>query len=218
VKRAWRLAAGVSFALAVAACTTDLTATPTARPGSSLATATATIQPPTSFGPPPSASFPDDTTPLTLDGSLLDVLPPTVEGIPLTEDLDIASDALTDPVLPNIATAADAAVAVDVGSGNLVSAWVIRLRPGVLDDAGFRQWRDAYDDGACAAAGGVVGRAEATIGGRQAFVTSCVAGLHTYHVWLKDQDILVTASSIGDARYGERMLEGLRVPASPAPS
>jgi hypothetical protein len=179
---------------------------------------TATLEAPTSFGPPPSPSFPDDTTPLTLDGALLEVLPTTVEGVALTEDLDIAADALNDPVLPHIATAADAAVAVDAGSGNLVSAWVIKLRPEAFDDAGFRQWRDAYDDGACAAAGGVTGRAEATIGGRQAYITNCVAGLRTYHVWLRDQDILISASSIGDARYGEHLLEGLRMPASPAPS
>ena len=208
----------LGIALIVGACTSGPTATPTGKPASSGAAATATAQAPTSFGPPPSPSAPDDTTPLTLDGGLLDVLPMVVEGIPLTEDLDIASDALSDPVLPHIATAADAAVAVDTGSGNLVSAWVIRLRPGVLDDAGFRQWRDAFDDGACAAAGGVVGRAEATIGGRQAFVTSCVAGLHTYHVWLKAQDILISASSIGDGRFGEHLLEELRIPASPAPS
>ena len=212
------LVAGIVVAAIVGACGGDLTTTPTRGPGQSGAGATATAEVPASFGPPPSPSFPDDTTPLTLEGTLLDVLPTTVEGIALTEDLDIASDALSDPVLPNIATSVDAAVAVDTGSGNLVSAWVVRLRPGVFNDSGFRQWRDAYDEGACAAAGGVVGRAEATIADRQAFVTSCVAGLHTYHVWLKEQDILISASSIGDGRYGEHLLEGLRIPASPAPS
>jgi hypothetical protein len=58
----------------------------------------------------------------------------------------------------------------------------------------------------------VVGRAEATIGGRQSYVTSCVAGMHTYHVWLKDQDILISASSVGAGRFGEKLLEGLRIP------
>lgn len=148
-----------------------------------------------------------------LDPALLAFLPESVGGIRVTEDIDEASNALNDPVLPRIAAAVDGAVAVDTGTGNLVYGWVVKLRHGVFMDADYRQWRDAYDDGACANAGGVVGRAEATIGGRQAYVTSCVAGLHTYHVWLQDQDILISASSIGDARFGEKLLEGLRVPA-----
>lgn len=188
-------------------------ATPTS---GSLATgpgATATIQPPTSFGPPPSPTPPDETSPIALDPTLLRFLPESVEGITVVEDVDEAAIALSDPALPRIASAVDGAVAVDTGTGNLVYAWIVQLRPGVFTDGDFRQWRDSYDDGACAPAGGVVGRAEATIGGRQAFVTSCVAGLHTYHVWIKDQDILISASSIGDGRFGEKLLEGLRVPA-----
>jgi hypothetical protein len=200
-------------ALMVVACTGDLAGSPTPAPGSSGAGVAATAQPLTSFGPPPSPSPPDDTAPLTLDGALLEYLPAEVAGIPVTEDLDIASEALSDPALPRIATAVDAAVAVDAGTGNLVSAWVVRLRRDAFADADYRQWRDAYDEGACAAAGGVVGRAEATIAERTAYVTSCSAGLHTYHVWLEEEGILISASSIGEGRFGEHLLEGLRVPA-----
>jgi hypothetical protein len=201
-------------ALVVSACSGNLVGSPTpASPGSSDGGATATAQPPASFGPPPSPSPPDDTAPLTLDGALLEFLPAEVAGVPVTEDLDIASEALSDPTLVRVATAVDAGVAVDAGSGNLVSAWVVRLRRDAFADTDFRQWRDAYDEGACQAAGGVVGRAEATIGGRQAFVTSCAAGLRTYHVWLDEDGILISASSIGEGRFGEKLLEGLRVPA-----
>jgi hypothetical protein len=208
-----RAAAAIAIAAVVGGCTGDLVANPTPGPASSAVGGTATAGPPTSFGPPPSPTPPDETTPLTLDGALLEYLPTEVAGITLSEDLDIASEALGDPTLPRIATAVDAAVAVDAANGNLVSAWVLRLRAGVFTDADYRQWRDSYDDGACAAAGGVVGRAEATIADRQAYVTSCVAGLHTYHVWLQEQGILISASSIGDGRFGEKLLEGLRVPA-----
>jgi len=147
-----------------------------------------------------------------LDPALLAYLPKAVGGIEIKEDVDEAATALNDPALPRIASAVGGAVAVDTGNGNLVYAWIVHLRPGVFTDGDYRQWRDSYDEGACAAAGGVVGRAEATIAGRQSYITSCVAGLHTYHVWLKDQDILISASSIGEGKFGEKLLEGLRMP------
>jgi hypothetical protein len=193
-----------------AACASDAGPTPTAPPASIGVVATSS-GPPTSLGPPPSATPPADTSPIVLDGGLLAFLPESVDGTKVTEDVDEAANALGDPALPRIATAVDGAVAFDGGS-NLVYGWVVKLRHGVFTDADFRQWRDAYDDGACAGAGGIVGRAEAQIGGRQAFVTSCVAGLHTYHVWVHEQDIMISASSIGDGRFGEKLLEGLRVP------
>lgn len=207
------VALAVLSALLVAACG-GVEAPSSTPPATAVGSApTPTIEPPTSFGPPPSPTPPDDVTPLALDATLLAWLPESVEGVAVVEDVDEAAVALNDPALPRIASAVDAGVAVDAGSGNLVYGWVVRLRPGVFNSADFRQWRDAYDDGACAQAGGVVGRAEADIGGRTAYVTSCVTGLHTYHVWLEDQDILISASSIGEGRFGEKLLEGLRVPA-----
>lgn len=197
-------------AVLVAACGGNNASSPTSGPVATTA-ATATSGPPATVGPPPSPTPPDDSSPLTLDSTLLAYLPESVNGIAVTEDVDEAATALSDPALPRIASAVDGAVAVDPGTGNLVYGWIVRLRHGVFTDADFRQWRDAYDEGACAAAGGVVGRAEATIGGRQSYVTSCVAGMHTYHVWLPDQDILISASSVGAGRFGEKLLEGLRV-------
>ena len=200
----------VMFSAALAACSSAPVSTTGPRTsGASIATATAA--PPASFGPPPSSTAPDDTSPIILDPALLAILPASVDGTAVQEDADEAASALSDPALPRIATGVDGAVAFD-GGENLVYAWVVRLRPGVLTDPDFRQWRDAYDEGACAGAGGVVGRAEAQIGGRTAYVTSCATGLHTYHVWLKEQDTLISASSIGEARFGEKLLAGLRVP------
>jgi hypothetical protein len=119
---------------------------------------------------------------------------------------------VSDPALATIATEVDSAVAVDTGNGDLVLANIVRLVPGAFNADAFRQWRDSYDEGACAASGGVVGHAEAQIADRQTYVTSCVGSMHTYHLWLEDQDILISASSIGDDRFGEQLLNGLRLP------
>jgi hypothetical protein len=195
----------------LAACSTP---TPSASRGplsSAAGGPTATIRPPTSFGPPPSPTAPDDATPVVLDTNLLTVLPAAIDGIEVKEDADAAAQALGDKTLPQIATAVDAAVAVDAGNGNLVYALVVRLRPGAFGDEAFRQWRDSYDQGACAA-GGVAGNAEATLGGRRMFITSCVTGLRTYHVWLKEQGIVISASSIGADRFGEKLIAALQVP------
>ena len=188
---------------------------PTPTPGSTsgVGSETSSPEPPITIGPPPSPTPPDETTPVTLDPTLLDYLPADVAGIPVTESVDEATTALADPSLPKIASAMDAGVAVDTASGNLVVAWVVRLRPDKLTDAIYQQWRDSYDEGACQAAGGVRGRAEAPIDDRTVYITSCVAGLRTYHVWLTDQNVLISASSIGEGKFGELLVDNLRVPA-----
>lgn len=206
--------AGLLVAVSLAACGGDsASASASAGPGSSGGpNGTGILQPPTSFGPPPSPTLPDVTTPVTLDPTLLGFLPEAIDGIPVVEDMDEAALALTDPALPQIATAIDAAVAVDTGNGNLVYALVVRLRPGTFGAEVYHQWRDSFDDGACATAGGVTGHAEATLGGRQAFITSCGVGLRTYHVLLEDQDVVISASATGEGRFGEKLMETLRVP------
>jgi hypothetical protein len=198
----------------VVGCDSVIPSSATASPGSSgaLDSGAATIGPPPSFGPPPSPTPPDSSSPITLDPTLLAFLPPAIDGIPVVEDLDVASEALLDPTLPNIATGANAAVAVDAGNGNLVTAWVVRLRDGAFGDEAFRQWRESYDEGACNAGGGVLGSAEAEIGGRNTFITSCVAAFRTYHVWLEEQNVLISATSIGEGRFGEKLMASLRVP------
>jgi len=170
-------------------------------------------EPPTTIGPPPSPTPPDETSPVVLDPTVLDYLPADLSGIPVQASVDEATQAFADPSLPIIAAAVDAAVAVDTAHGNLVYAWVVRLRPGKFSDGIYTQWRDSYDDGACSGAGGVVGRAEAQIDDRTVYITSCTAGLRTYHVWLKDQAVLISASAVGDGKFGELLMDNLRVPA-----
>lgn len=186
---------------------------PTARPGSGGILppgSTASLIPPTTAGPP-SPTPPDSATAVVLDSTLLEILPAAIDDVPVEESLDEAATALANPAVGRFASAVDAAVAVDTASGNLVYAVIARLRPDTLTADTYLQWRDSYDDGACAAAGGIIGRAEAQIDARTVHVTSCVAGLRTYHLWLDEQDILISASSVGDGRFGEKLMDGLRV-------
>lgn len=204
------------LAMALAACGTNPpTGTPggPSRPTDAIgASGGATAVPPASMGPPSSPTPPGDGAPLAIDPQLLAFLPETVDGVAVVEDLDIAAEALGNAALTGFASGVAAAVAVDAGSGNLVTAWVVRLRPGAFGEELYRQWRDSFDEGACAAAGGVTGRAQAELGGRNTYVTSCVAALRTYHVWLEEHDVLISASSIGDDRFGEKLMSALRVP------
>ena len=201
------------LAAAIAACQTS---TPTATSGGSKTAAAASDDAPATLGPPPSPSPPDPASAVTLDPTVLAFLPDSVNGIPVTESIDEATQALDDESLPRIATSMDAGVAVDAGSGNHVYAWVVRLRPDKLTDDIYRQWRDTYDEGACSGAGGVTGHAEATLDDRTVYITSCVQGLHAYHVWLQDQSILISASAIGDRRFGELLMDNLRTPSAAA--
>jgi hypothetical protein len=179
-------------------------------PSSGVPTGAIPTDPQMTVGASPSPT-PDDATPAMIDATLLEYLPETVGGAPMTEALDEAALALADPAVPRIASALDVGLAIDQTTRNLVTAHVVRLREGAFDDDTYRQWRDSYDDGACTAAGGIVGRAEATIDERTVFVTSCVAGLRTYHVWIEDDHLLISASSVGDGRFGELLMDELRV-------
>jgi hypothetical protein len=209
VNRAARLAR-VSTLLAlvagVAACI-DADGAPIRTPDVSATSATGTVAP-TLDVPSPT---PDEATPAVIDSALLQYLPESIEAFPVTEALDEAALALADPALTGIATALDVGLALDESTGNLVIAHVVRLREGAFDDGTYRQWRDSYDDGACAAAGGVNARAEIPIDGRTVFVTSCVGDLRVYHVWIEDQHLLISASSVGAGRFGELLMGELRV-------
>lgn len=118
------------------------------------------------------------------------------------------TDALSDP---DFAANVQAAVfATVVAADDLASGVVARLRPGVYSDGFFRDWRDTYDKGACGQAGGVVGNAEAQLGGRTVFITSCAGGLLVYHAYVAERDVVVSLFSVGARRFGEQLMEGLR--------
>lgn len=208
----WRLAALGCLVLFAVGCSTAPTTTLPSGSATTGLDGTPSSGAPETIGPPPSPTPPDETTPVELDPTVLAFLPSTVGGVAVTESADEATQALSDPSLAKIGSAVDAAVAVDTGTGNLVYAWVVRLRENTFTDAIYQQWRDSYDEGACADAGGVVGRAEATIDARTVHITSCTAGVRTYHVWLEQAGILISASAIGDGRFGEVLMDNLQVP------
>jgi len=166
-----------------------------------------------SASPGPTASATEEASPgglVAIDASLLTVLPPAVDGILLNESPEGEAEALRDPALAGVATRMAAALALDPASGEFVYAVVVAVRPGALDDEAYRDWRDSFDEGACSQAGGVVGRAEAEIGGRTVHIGSCAGGVLTYHVWLREPGLLVSASAVGERRLGERLVQGLR--------
>lgn len=202
-RRLTRFTIGVLLPTLLAGCTVESLGTMPLTPG-------ATLEPPGTVGPPATSGSIGPGEAVVIDTTLLAVLPGAVDGVPVTESTDGEADAIANPQLPSIASALAAGLAVDSATSNFVYAVVVRLLPGALDDIRFRDWRDSYDDGACSGAGGVVGHAQAEIGGRTVFIGTCEAGVRTYHAWIPDKDLLVSASAAGDRRLGERLIAELR--------
>jgi hypothetical protein len=177
--------------------------TTSARPSASEASAETASQ--TSVASP-GGSAAGATVPI--DPTLLEILPATVAGLPVTAVPDPSGT--DDPGLIDSVERMAQALVVDPASDAFTFASVIVLRPGVFDDEFFRSWRDSFDEGACSQAGGVTGHAQATIGGRTAYIGRCDGGVLTYHVRLDDRDAIVSVSALGDSRLGEQLLAGLR--------
>jgi hypothetical protein len=147
---------------------------------------------------------------VVIDPRLLGILPADVLGVPLVENAAAEDSALDDPELAKVATSMAEALAVDPATSEFVFAVVVHLKPGVMNDAGFRDWREYFDRGACSQAGGIGGNAEALIDGRTVYIGTCTGGVRTYHAWLQSNDVLVSASSLGDRRFGEVLMGHLR--------
>lgn len=150
---------------------------------------------------------------VTVDASLLDVLPDAIDGQPRRPDDATASEiARTGNLGPDIEAIA-VGLYVQAGSSatqDLAIVNVVRLRPGVFGEAWYRDWRTTYDDGACEIAGGVApGGAQSRIGDRETYIGTCQGGVHTYHVHLRSPDRVVSITAAGDGRYGELVVKGL---------
>lgn len=190
-----------SGALASAAATATALANPT--PGGSASASAGG-----SAGGSAGASAPASGEPaVTVDPTLLAILPATVAGLAVSPVPDPTG--LTDPALVASVDRIAQAFVVDSASGDFAYASIVALRPGVFGDAFFRSWRDSFDEGACSQAGGVVGHAEAQIGGRTAYIGRCDGGVLTYHVRLDGRDAIVSVSSLGETHLGEQLLAGL---------
>jgi hypothetical protein len=174
----------------------------------------ATIDPPPSVRPttPPTA-VPSSIAPVSppaaviRDDSLLAILPPEVDGTPVVAEEESFAEAAADPAFA--ANVARAAFAIVAAPDDLASGVVAELVPGVLDDDFFRDWRETYDEGACAQSGGVVASAETELDGRTVFITTCGGGLRVYHAALEERGVVVSLFSLGERRFGEQLISDL---------
>jgi hypothetical protein len=187
------LVAGCALAPSSAPVTPRPTAPPTSPPAAATACIAASAQ----------------ASGVVVDASLLAVLPPTVDGFAIKESSETEAPAAQAPELSTVATRFAAGFVADQGGANWAYAVVVVVRPCLMNDAAFRDWRDSYDQGACSQAGGVGGHAEAPLGGRTVTITTCGGGLHTYHVWLADRQQLVSVASVGEQRFGEKIVSGI---------
>ena len=168
--------------------------------------------------PPPTPAPPSPTptrapTAVTAEVALRDLGPDTNAGVPVQEvaatAADIAGEGSIAPFVSALAVASAFGPPPTETLPDYVVVTVARLKPGLFGDVFFRGWRDTFDAAVCEQAGGVAGHAEAEIGGRQTFIGTCAGGVHTYHVYLPDQDVIVSLQGAGDGRFGERVIEGL---------
>jgi hypothetical protein len=186
---------------------------------------------PTTSGPPPTGSLapvataersPDagSATPsaspgagIQVDPTLLELVPSAVDGVPLTFDPETSASIAADPSVAGDATSLAVALAIVPGASaadDLAIVSVVRLRDPGRDETWFRDWRDTYDRGACGQAGGVVGNAEAQLGGGTVFIGSCAGGVRTYHTRLVTAGVVISITALGDRRLGEKVMAGLQ--------
>ena len=145
---------------------------------------------------------------VVMDPALLQILPAAIGTAKVSIEPDSFSEAVQDPSF--VASVDSAAFAIVTEGGDLASGVVAHLRPDVYSDAFFRDWRDSYDEGACGQAGGVAAHAETTLGDRPAFITTCAGGLRVYHAYVPEREVIVSVFSLGQGRFGEQLVAGLR--------
>lgn len=206
-RRTGRFAAAlIAGSLVLAACGDSPPASVAPSP-SAVSTALVPSAAPAS-SPAPSSLAPSSAGPVALDPSLLAILPATVDGVAITTEPDSYAEAARDPSF--VANVDRAIFAIAVSGNDLASGVVAHLRPGIWSDRFFQDWRDTYDQGACGQAGGVVGHAQSTVGTRSVYVATCGGGLRVYHAYLPGPGVVVSLFSLGDRRFGDLIMEGLR--------
>lgn len=146
---------------------------------------------------------------VVMDPALLGVLPAAIGAARVEIEPGSFGEAVRDPSF--VANVDRAAFAIVVEGGDLASGVVAHLRGDVYSEAFFRDWRDSFDEGACAQAGGVSARAEVEIAdGRTMYVTTCAGGLRVYHAYVPEREVVVSVFSMGERRFGEQLMNGLR--------
>jgi hypothetical protein len=148
-----------------------------------------------------------------VDPGLLAFIPGGGNGLDLTYDEETTKQVAADPGLAKdavgLAIALFTVTGAPVPASDLAVVSVVHLRDPSIGEEGYRNWRDSYDESACASAGGVAGHAQATMSGRVVYIGSCSGGVLTYHVRLGQGAIVVSATSIGPMRLGERVMKAI---------
>ncbi|HUQ77903.1 MAG TPA: hypothetical protein VM427_03380 [Patescibacteria group bacterium] len=150
-----------------------------------------------------------------VDLTLLDMVPAAEAGAELVPDPETSASVAADRALARdvsylaigLARPRDAAA----DDPNLAIVNVVRLRsPGdATDDTWFRDWRDSFDEPACARAGGVARHAQTTIDQIPVFVAACANDAFTYHARIGDGALVLSITSIGPADLGRSIVEKL---------
>jgi hypothetical protein len=162
--------------------------------------------------PPHAASFAP--TGVQPDPSLLDLVPATEAHATLTYDPQVTADVAADPDLVGnisyLAIGLGRPVGADVNDPNFAIVNVARPRDeNAVNDAWFRDWRDSYDEPACAQAGGVARHSQTEIAGVTVFTAACTNGAFTYHALIADRGIVLSITSVGPANLGRTIVEHL---------
>ncbi|HEX5827661.1 MAG TPA: hypothetical protein VFY23_09085 [Candidatus Limnocylindrales bacterium] len=166
--------------------------------------------PPVTPGSPAASAAPGASSSVGVvrDDSLTAILPPDLDGTPVTLEEASFQDATADPGFrDNVERAAFFVVA---SAEDLASGVVAIPRSATFGDSAFTDWRETYSEGVCAQAGGVATNAETTIDGRTVWITTCAGGLTVYQAFVEERSAIVSLFSLGDARYGERLIGDLR--------
>ena len=209
------LAVALCAALVLAGCGAAPSGSPSGGPATPRASASASASPSPSPSVEPATPSPLEPSPspsgsaaaIAWDASLLEVLPATIAGLAVEPMPEAVADVEGDVALTRAADRIAFALVLEPESGELAVASVVALRDGVYGDAFFRAFRDSYDEGACGQAGGVIGNAEAELGGRTVAITSCDGGARTYHAYLPNHDAVVSITAVGEElRLGEALI------------
>jgi hypothetical protein len=165
-----------------------------------------TEAPPTGLDASPFAS---PVPPVQIDDALADLLPASVDGLPVERSVETESAALTSPTL---GADADGFAAVQVATADLTDlaiASIVRLKGSTDADAFYADWRPGFDEAVCAPAGGISTTEVRSIAGRTVDTTLCVEGARVYHVRLEAGRILLSVLDVGTRGFGQGLLEGL---------
>jgi hypothetical protein len=200
-------------AVSAAACGSTAPASsapPASAPAASSRPVTAAPASPSPAAPGPIGSPSGSASAILADPSLLDSLPAAAAGLKLVYDADTTASVMADPTLARDAAAIATGLATPAGQATpaeFVIVNAVRLRDPGKNEDWFRAWRDSYDAAACAQAGGVTGHAESVIQGRNVFIGTCANGVLTYHTRIGGGGTVLSLTSIGPSRLGEKLLD-----------